>query len=242
MTNVNTFNNIDLKTSKNIVSIEKKYSEININSVSVLLLNDIVKIQLGLQQQIFFYNELAEKHTNKSFFDKLKIQNYVHNYFDLKKMNYTDINLKSKYSDKLRNETDFYASWFVDQYTTGNNLTNKNSNLYKHVLIYSYLIQSIYSFRTSLSDLVGGIHFYFESSNCLISFPYNENLILNESIQNPSWCTDENGNLYTIFSFKCYFAYELIKLANDNIFDINNEDQLHRKIYIFKYLFSQKNI
>ena len=233
MTNVNTFNNIDLKTSKNIVAIEKKYSEININSVSVLLLNDIVKIQLGLQQQIFFYNELAEKSSNKTFFSKLKIQNYVHNYFDLREMNFTDINLKSKYSDNLRNETDFYASWFVDQYTTGKNLSNKNSNLYKHVLIYSYLIQSIYSFRTSLSDLVGGIHFYFESSNCLISFPYNQNLILNESIQNPPWCTDENGNLYTIFNFKCYFAYELIQLANDNIFDMNNEDQLHRKIYIF---------
>ena len=148
-------------------------------------------------------------------------------------MNFTDINLNSTIKDNNRKITDFFSSWFVDQYTTKKNLTDKNSKLYKQILIYSYLIQSIYSFRTSLYDIVSSIQFYFESTKLLISFPFNPNLILHESIVNPPWCTDENGNLYTIFNFKCYFAYELINLADSNIFDINNKDQLSRKIYIF---------
>ena len=229
--NLNTFNTIDLKTSHNIISIEKKRSEININTITILLLNDLLKVQLGLQQQILFYEEIANKLNNLEG-EELTIQDYLYNYYELKEMNLTKINLESDYKDSIRNITDFYSSWFVDQYTTKNNLTDKNTTIYKQLLIYSYLIQSIYSFRTSISEIVSAIHFYFESTNLYISFPYDETRILNNTEKVP-WCTDQNGNLFEVFNFKCNFAYEYIRISDDNICDINNEDQKHRKIFIF---------
>ena len=229
--NINTFNVIDLKTSKNIISIEKKYSSVNINTVTILLLNDLSKIQLGMQQQILFYNDLASKCKNSNF-NNIHIQDYIYNYYELKNMNLTEINLNNSIKDKIRNITDIYSLWFVDQYTTEQNLTNKNTLLYKHLLLYSYLIQSIYCFWSSISEILTAIHFYFESSNLYISFPYNQSIVLDNNT-NPPWCTDENGDLYTIFRFKCYYIYELIKLTEDSIFDINNLDQTNRKIFIF---------
>ena len=127
--NLNTFNTIDLKTSRNIISIERKRSEININTISILLLNDLLKIQLGLQQQVLFYEEIANKLNNLEG-EELTIQDYLYNYYELKEMNLTKINLESNYKDSIRNVTDFYSSWFVDQYTTKNNLTDKNTALY----------------------------------------------------------------------------------------------------------------
>ena len=230
MVNINTFNAIDLKTSKNIISIEKKHSKININTISIILINDLIKVQLGLEQQILFYNEFASKFNN-SYFSTQNIQDYLYNYYELKKMNLTEINVNRNETDSMRNITDFYSVWFVDQYTTSKNLT-KNTTLYTQLLIYSSLIQSIYSFRTSISEIVTGLHFYFESTNLYISFPYKETRILNDS-RNPPWCTDENGNLITVFNFKCFFPYELIKLSEDSIFDANNKDQPYRKIFIF---------
>ena len=234
--NIFTFNKIDLKTSKNILSIEKKHSEIIINTISELLLNDLLKVQLGLQQQIIYFNEVA-KITKKEYYYTLNIQDYLYNYYDLKNMNLTEINLNYKTNDPNRNITDFYSSWFVDQYTTSKNL-NKNSTLFKQLLIYSYLTQYIYTLRTSISEIITSLHFYFESTNLFITFPYDEKVILNDTI-NPPWCTDENGNLIKVFNFKCYYSYELIELTKDTTFDVNSENQSHRKIYIFN---SKKNI
>ena len=231
--NVITFKRIDLKTSQNIITMEKQYSEVNINTLTIFFLNDLLKVQLGLQQQILFYNEVANKTMYPNIYANLKIQDYLFNYYELKSMNITDININSNIKDEIRNITDFYSLWFVDQYTTKNNLTNNNnSTLYKQLLIYSYLIQSIYSFRLPLSEILTTLHFYFESTNLYISYPYNENINLNET-NNPPWCTDENGNLYTIFNFKCHYYYELIKLTDDTSFDINTKDQMHRTIFIF---------
>ena len=84
--NVITFNKIDLKTSKNIISMEKKYTEINVNTISILLLNDLIKVQLGLQQLILFYNEIASKSADP-FFNNLTIQDFLFNYYELKEMN-----------------------------------------------------------------------------------------------------------------------------------------------------------
>ena len=229
--NTITFKRIDLKTSQNIVSIEKKKTEININTISVLLLNDLVKVQLGLQQQILFYGETINRINNLKM-ENITLQNYTYNYYELKEMNLTEINLKNK-KDDIRNMTDFFSVWFVDENIRNISAINKNKNLYKQLLGYSYITQSIYSFWTSLSDLIFSIHFFFESTNLYITFPYYEDRILDVNIDNPSWCTDENGNLYNSFKFTCYLPYELIKLADDSIFDINNNGQSHRKIYIF---------
>ena len=229
--NIYTFNIIDLKTSQNIISIEKKRSEISINTLTILLLNDLIKVQLGMHQDILLYEEIAKKLINSNL-DNTTIQDYLFNYYDLKTMNLTDINLNNKINDTFRNETDFFSSWFVDQYTTKENLTDKNSTLYKQLLIYSYIVQSLYSFLTSTSDIVTSISFYFESTNLYITFPYDENRIMNNTEKLP-WCTDENGNIFQVFNFKCSFIYEYIRISDDTICDINNMDQKNRTIFIF---------
>ena len=51
----------DMRTGKNIVDIEKKYSKININSMNALLTTTLLKIQASLNEQILFYQKLANR-------------------------------------------------------------------------------------------------------------------------------------------------------------------------------------
>ena len=54
----------DKRTGRNIVDLEKKYAEININSVISLLTTTLLKIQASLNEQILFYQKLANKAEN----------------------------------------------------------------------------------------------------------------------------------------------------------------------------------
>ena len=46
---------LDKRSAEDIYTIEKKYSTVNINSVNVILSNILLKVQVGLQEQITFY-------------------------------------------------------------------------------------------------------------------------------------------------------------------------------------------
>ena len=221
-----TFKKMNEQTDIDIMKIEKQYSDANLNSISLLILNDLLKLQIGFQQLINFYTKVADKIRSKSI-EKVDLVEYTYNYYDIKN-NY----LKNNFSS-------YCSSWFVDQYTTKENLTNTSSNLYHQISIYSNLVHTVYSFFTSVSDILLSIYLYFEDTNLLINYPVND--VSFDFFNNPSYCTDEEGNKYGIFSFKCTEMYEYIGKPGKEIFDLNSDNQKDRKIYVLN-LHSNKDL
>ena len=222
-----TFNKMNEQTEEDIMKIEKQYSDVNLNSISLLILNDLLKLQIGFQQLIKFYSNIAELIRTKAI-EKVDLVEYTYNYYDLRYNNPNNNNFSA-----------YYSSWFVDQYTTKANLTNTSTNLYHQISIFSNLIHTVYSFYLSTSDILLSIYLYFEDTNLLINYPVNNGTSFDYA-KNPSYCTDKNGNIYDIFNFKCTEMYEYIAKTEKEIFDLNNGNQIDRKIFVLN-LNSNKN-
>ena len=73
-------NYLDKKSAQDIYELEKKYATININSINILLSNFLIKVQIGLQEQLTFYQKIASKITDRS---KSKIGKDVYNVVNL---------------------------------------------------------------------------------------------------------------------------------------------------------------
>ena len=211
---------LDKKSAQDIYTMEKKYATININSVNILLSNAILKIQVGLHEQLSFYETIASKITDRS---KSSIGQDVYNILSVK--------------DKELNERIEYASvWFVDRNTS--EVTDKESNLYQQISIFSQLTQSLYSVYYSMNDILLNIYFLFEDTNLFISYPYtyfkdSNDLAAFETVEtNPTWCTDEKGNIIDYYKFRCRDFFNNIMKAKENLFDINIEEQPDRKVFI----------
>ena len=211
---------LDKKSAQDIYTMEKKYATININSVNILLSNAILKIQVGLHEQLSFYETIASKITDRS---KSSIGQDVHCILKVK--------------DKELNERIEYASvWFVDRNTS--EVTDKESNLYQQISIFSQLTQSLYSVYYSMNDILLNIYFLFEDTNLFISYPYtyfkdSNDLSAFETVEtNPTWCTDEKGNIIDYYKFRCRDFFNNIMKAKENLFDINIEEQPDRKVFI----------
>ena len=54
---------LDKKSAEDIYTIEKQYAAVNINSINVILSNVLLKVQVGMQEQISFYEIIASKLT-----------------------------------------------------------------------------------------------------------------------------------------------------------------------------------
>ena len=52
-------NYLDKKSAEDIYTLEKKFATININSINVLLSNALLKVQVGLHEQLTFYENIA---------------------------------------------------------------------------------------------------------------------------------------------------------------------------------------
>ena len=210
-------NYLDKKSAQNIYNMEKNYATININSINILLTNTLLKVVLGLHEQLNFYENIASKISDRS---KSLIGKDVHNIINL----------------TLKERIEYASFWFVDNNTT--EVTDKESNLYQQISIFSQITQTLYSIYHSMNNTLLSMYFLFEDTNLFIGFPYfyfkNTNK-LSEFLNfpnNPSWCTDENGSIITYYKFKCRDFYNDILKAKDNIFDFNSDKQPHRKIYI----------
>ena len=211
---------LDKKSAQDIYTMEKKYATININSVNILLSNAILKIEVGLHEQLSFYKTIASKITDRS---KSSIGQDVYNILSIK--------------DKELNERIEYASvWFVDRNTS--EVTDKESNLYQQISIFSQLTQSLYSVYYSMNDILLNIYFLFEDTNLFISYPYtyfkdSNDLSAFETVEtNPTWCTDDKGNIIDYYKFRCRDFFNNIMKAKENLFDINIEEQPDRKVFI----------
>ena len=219
-----TNNFFDNRTGKNIVYLEKKYAKININSINSLLTTTLLKIQASLNEQILFYQKLANK-TNE-------ITDYTINQF-LKCV----LDLDDNFLSENQNDLKYMGYWFISNDIREDNLTN-NSPEKLQLIVYSNVIQNIYSTLEATKSSVPNYYLVFEKTNLFINFPveydYKEdNLkIFSNYTKNPIWCTDKNGEVYKTYKFKCRDYYNNCQKAKKGIFDINYLDQSYRTIYI----------
>ena len=212
---------IDKKSASDIYYLEKKYATININSINILLANTLLKIQVGLHEQITFYNNIASKIIDRS---KSLIGKDIYNIFSIEE------NIKE-------GRIDYASMWFVDRNNT-DIPKNKESDLYQQLSIISQLTQSLYSVLNSMNDVLLNIYFLFEESNLFLAYPYNyfkKKNTVNQFLKfenNPIWCTDEKGDKIDYYKFRCRDFFNDIMKAKENTFDLNIKDQPHRKIFI----------
>ena len=221
-------NYLDKKSAQDIYNIEKKYSTININSINILLSNVLLKAQVGLQEQITFYQNLGSNLTYEKKLENM-INDCVQNIQDL-------ISKKVELSYRAN----YFAFWFKDKKKKKFNDTieEKLSDLYQQAATFSQIIQSLYSVIFSMNDILYNIYFLSESTGVFIGYPYIyfynsklANYFYNFS-NNPSWCTDEEGNLIDHYKFQCRDLFKNILRVKEGIFDLNVQDQPHRKIFI----------
>ena len=221
-------NYIDKKTAENVYNIEKKYATININSINILLSNVLLKVQVGLQEQITFYQNVAS-----NINDDNRINNTISE--DV-------LNVKYLMENHMENSdrVDYLSLWFLDNEKTEfeNTIEEKMTNLYQQIATYSQLTQSLYSVYNSMDDILLSIYFLFEDTGVFVSYPfkyYYKDGILPSFINyehNPSWCTDEKGNLIKYYKFKCRSFYNDMMRSKEDIFDLNVKDIPNKKIFV----------
>ena len=222
---------IDKITGNNMVELGKEYSKININSVNEIISTTLLKIQLSLNELVILYEKLAKslKSNNPKIISRYINDNFLKCVLDLNESFNED-----------NNQTYNIAYWILNLET---NLTSlkPNSTEENQLIAFSSMMQNVFITFYSTNFTSKNFYLYFESTELYISFPLIYDLkngfmseILNYT-KNPVWCTDEKGEVYTIYKSKCRSFYNTIKKAKSNVFDINFKDNEKRSIFITDY-------
>ena len=220
-----TNNYIDKRTGQNIVDLEKKYARINLNSVNALLSTTLLKVQESLNEQIIYYQKLANN-----------IQNIVHyniNFYLQCVLDLNDDFLKQNY-----NSLQYMGIWFVNNKTRKENLNDNNDALKLQLIAYSNILPNVHSTFSSIKSSIEIYSFYFEKTDLFISFPldyyYNKGYlnIFKYYLDNPAWCLDSNGKPFHTYKFKCRDLYHNLQKAKSGIYDSNKLESSKRNIFI----------
>ena len=220
-------NYLDKKSAEDIYTLEKTYATININSINVLLSNALLKVQVGLHEQLTFYENIANQIDTENIRLQSTINSDVKNVIEL--LNNTSLINPAREI--------YYSIWFVDKNLTENKLVKKD-NLYQQISVYSQLTQSLYSVWSSMNDILLNIYFLFDDTNLFIGYPYkyyNDIKSLPRFLNymnNPTWCTDERGNIIEYYKFRCRDFFNDIIKSKEDMFDLNIKSQSDRKIFI----------
>ena len=219
-----TQNYIDKRTGKNVVDLEKEYAKININSVNKILTTSLLKIQMSLNEQILYYQKLANRTKDLT---SQKINDYLKCLLDI----------DDEYILKNRNKFKYEGFWFIDNNTTYESLQD-NSITKLQLIIFSNIIQNVYTTLEATNTLVPYFYFMFDKTDLFINFPIeydyildNLNVYTNFEV-NPAWCTDSNGEVYKTYKFKCREFYINFKKSKQKIFDKNFSDQENKTIHL----------
>jgi len=214
------------KTAEDIYTLEKKYATININSINVLLSNALLKVQVGLHEQLTFYENIASQIDSENMRLQNSINSDVRSVIEL--LDNPILNPAREY---------YYSIWFVDKNLTENKLVKKD-NLYQQLAVYSQLTQSLYSVWSSMNDILLNIYILFEDTNLFVGYPYKYFLDIKSLPRfinynnNPTWCTDEKGNIIDYYKFRCRDFFNDIMKSKEDMFDLNIKSQSDRKIFI----------
>ena len=221
-----TNNYIDKITGNNIIYLSKEYSKININSIKAIVSSSLLKVQLGLNELIIYYQKIAKKvKSNNPDLNRNINDDYLKCVLDFDEtINENNIN------------TSIMAYWLLDSETNLAKL-KQNSDEKNQLISISNMVKNIFSIFYATNATLQNFYFYFESTELYASFPLKYDIkngfieeILN--FKNPVWCTDKNGEIYKIYKTKCRGFYNNIKKAKSDVFDINHKDNENRSIFI----------
>ena len=221
-------NYIDERTAKDVIHMEKKNANSNIYSMNVLLSNMILKLQVALKEALTLYINLSNE--TSLFEQDFDLNNSdVYNIYELEKL------MKSKDADFM-SRLEFISFWMIDKKIV--NFNQMDMNMKKQLYIFSLLTHSFMTIINSNNGLIKDIYFLFEETDLFVVYPFTYfnwdeffEKYLNDS-GNPSWCTDEKGNIIEYYKFRCRPFYRDILEAQKGSFDFNSKDQKNRRLFI----------
>ena len=98
--------------------------------------------------------------------------------------------------------------------------------------------QTMYAGHKSLKGLITKFYFILEDTNVIIAYPYkafwDKGRIetFRNCTSNPSWCTDNYGDIINYYEFRCREYYNDIIKSKTTIFDNNLDNQKNKKIFV----------
>ena len=226
-----TNNYIDKGTGNNILEFEKQFAKINLNSINILISTQVLKAQAMLNELITYYIKIANeiKYNKTILIDINEInEEYFKSLVDL----YYNPNIIEEKKDELK----FMGMWFIDGEKNLSKIEN-NSPIRKQLKTFSNMLPNIYSTFSSTNFTISTIYFISDKTDLYMSFPLTydiETNFINSSMNytNPLWCTNENGEIYTTYRFKCRDFYSNIKKSKTNLFDYNYDLSINKSIFI----------
>ncbi len=210
-------NNIDERTSENIINLEKNYSKIIINQINTFITTKFQLYQNGLNEIILMYqkaaNELLESTQN------MELDNTF-----LKCL----LSIEEEYCDEEEEKIENLAFWLLDDVTYEENLDNKKE-VKQQLIAYNNLISNINSIYLSTKPNVHNYYIYFEQTELYISYPILDACVYDfiYFYKHPyyEWavyqCIDENGEFYKSFKLKCEIFFQNMIKSKSGIFDNN---------------------
>ena len=232
---------VDKRTIQNIINLESKYYQVNIKSANTILTLILSKIQTSLNEQILLYQRIANKVKNISL-------DSLHLYDDLFKCVF---DFDEEFYEKNKEYLEYMGYWYINDKTKKFEDIDNNKTK-KQIISFSNIMQNLYSAYSASSRSYSNLDyfFYFEETNLYLSFPVlydymNDILDTFKEFNNPYWCTNEEGKVYTIYNLKCRDFYINIKKAEAGVFDNNYLSNKNRTIFVtnfYKQLNDDNNI
>ena len=220
-----TNDNYDQRTSQNISNSRKKYSEVIIKSVNLLLTTKFLKFQASLNEIIFYYQKIAKEllKTDKNH----NINN------DLLKC-LLDID-DDCYN--MPEGTDHMALWVLDEITTEENLDDKKE-VKQQLISFGNIIKNLYSIFLTNKQYTDTYFFYFNTTELYISFPLQYSCYYNyipwykDAFYDDTTCIDNEGYYYLTYKVKCEDFFVNMMKSTTNDFDNNYLSNQNKTIYI----------
>ena len=222
----------DKKMTQRIIDLESNYAKINLNSVNIHVSVILLKIQASLNEQILFYQKMANKTKNIDI-TKLKYNN------DKLKLVYDYDEIYLKNNEK---NLEYMGFWYIDD-TIEKYEDIKDNRAKKQIISFSKIMPNLYSTSSALSknNSIYKFYYYFEETNILFSFPISYDYtfdylgVYRKFDSNPFWCANEEGEIYTIYLAWCRGFYNNIQKAKSDIFDNNYSLFKNRTIFITNF-------
>ena len=226
-----TNNYYDKRMSKSILSLNKNYSKIILNSMNVIVTTYFLKFQLSLNELILYYQKMADKVLQSQ--EELILNNEF-----LKCLLHIDYDFCANFSEKTKK----MSYWLLDNYTDDENV-KENEDVNKQLITYSKIISNIDSVYEATFNNSFCYYFYFEKTELYVSHPVYDACKFDFvfSMNTPYYevqgtnCFDNEGVYYTKYKLKCEIHFQNMMKAKTNAFDNNFLSNKNKTIFITNF-------
>ena len=230
-----TNNNYDKKTRQNIIDLGKKFSKISINSANVLLSSMLLKLKVGLNEQIIFYQKIAKDLLKDEKSHKLIRDNLI-----------SAVNIDPYFCENNNDIIYHTAVWLLDEETTEDNFDDSKREAKLQLISFSNIISSIDSILKATMPNTYSYFLYFdktefyasyplsvdcdyEFADIIAHYPYYEDLM--------TTCMNEKGEYYYVYKTKCQGFYINMLKSRTSVFDNNYSSSKNKTIFVNNYYY-----